>query len=182
METFVRAIMEFPLDERVGEEIERLAGDIDGGWDRLGNAYADVLDMQPDPAVQRAIGHRQARVFEKELEQIDNAIGTYRYLLGVDPLDTDSLMNLDRIFLALERWAELGQVLEQRIVATSDPVELLELHWRLGPMYEDKLQQVDDAIRVYRRIFDELEPAHEEAILALKRLYAQKQAWGDGVI
>ena len=39
------------------------------------------------------------------------------------------------------------------------------------------MQQVDDAIRVYRRIFDELEPAHEEAILALERLYGQKQAW-----
>jgi tetratricopeptide (TPR) repeat protein len=179
MDVFVRAIKEFPQDERVGEDIERLAADTDGGWDRLGNAYADVLDVQQDPGVQKAIGKRHARVFEEELQQIDNAVATYRYVLGVDPADVDALTNLDRIFEAMEQWAELAQVLEQRLKPTDEPVDLVELHGRLGAVYEERLQQYDDAIRVYRRIFDELDPSHEEAISALERLYEYKEAWAE---
>ncbi|PKN31894.1 MAG: hypothetical protein CVU63_21570, partial [Deltaproteobacteria bacterium HGW-Deltaproteobacteria-20] len=179
MDVFVRAIKEFPQDERVGEDIERLAADTDGGWDRLGNAYADVLDVQQDPGVQKAIGKRHARVFEEELQQIDNAVATYRYVLGVDPADADALTNLDRIFEAMEQWAELAQVLEQRLKPSEEPVDLVELHGRLGAVYEERLQQYDDAIRVYRRIFDELDPSHEEAISALERLYEYKEAWAE---
>jgi len=179
MEAYIRAIREFPLDERIGEEIERLAADTDGGWDRLGNAYADVLDIQQDPVVRKAIGKRHARVFEEELQQIDNAIETYRYVLGVDPTDSDALVNLDRIFEAMEQWAELAQVLEQRLRPSDEPVDWVELHGRLGAVYEEKLQRYDDAIRVYRRIFDELDPSNEEAIAALERLYEYKQAWTD---
>ena len=179
MEVYVRAIKEFPLDERVGEDIERLASDIDGGWDRLGNAYADVLDVQQDPSVQKTIGKRHARVFEEELQQIDNAVATYRYVLGVDPSDADALSNLDRIFEAMEQWAELAQVLEQRVKPSDDPVDMVDLHSRLGAVYEERLQQYDDSIRVYRRIFDELDPTHEEAISALERLYEYKEAWTD---
>ena len=179
MEVYVRAIKEFPLDERVGEDIERLAADTDGGWDRLGNAYADVLDVQQDPTVQKTIGKRHARVFEEELQQIDNAIATYRYVLGVDPADIDALSNLDRIFEAMEQWADLAQVLEQRIKPNEDPVDMVDLHARLGAVYEERLQQYDDSIRVYRRIFDELDPTHEEAISALERLYEYKEAWNE---
>jgi len=51
----VRAIKEGPLDERTSEEIERLASMLDGGWEPLANAYADVLALR-DRA--RHPGHR----------------------------------------------------------------------------------------------------------------------------
>ncbi len=177
MDVYVRAVKEFPLDERVGEELERLASTIDGGWDRLGNAYADVLDVQRDTQVQKTIGKRHARVFEEELQQVDNAIATYRYVLGVDPTDGDALANLDRIYDAMEQWPELAQILEQRVLATQDTGELVELYSRMGSTYEERLSHYDDAIRAYRKIFDELEPAHEAAIAALERLYEYRQAW-----
>ncbi|MBI5535063.1 MAG: tetratricopeptide repeat protein [Deltaproteobacteria bacterium] len=177
MDVYVRAVKEFPIDEKVGEEIERLANSVDGGWDKLGNAYADVLDVQTDPQVQKTIGKRHARVFEIELQQVDNAIATYRYVLGVDPLEPEALANLDRIFEALEQWQDLAQILEQRVKATQDTTELIELYTRLGQTYEDKLNQVDNSIRAYRVIFDKLEPAHEGAIQALGRLYELKGAW-----
>ncbi len=179
MDVHIRAIKEFPLDERIGEEVERLARTVDGGWEKLGNAYADILDVQQDPIVQKSIGKRHARVFEEELQQVDNAIGTYRYVLNVDPLDADALANLDRIYEGLEQWADLAQTLEQRVRATEDTVELIELYSRLGETYEEKLGQVGDAIRAFRAIFDQLDPAHEPTITALARLYEFKQSWND---
>jgi len=183
--TYLRAIKEYPAghpqpgqgDERVLEEVERLSGVVDGGWELLANAYADVLGLHQDKAVQTAIGRKLARVFEEELGDISKAEETYRYVLGVDTADERTLIELDRIYTSLEQYAELAQILEQRVLASSEAYELIELYARLGQVYEERLVQLDDAIRAFRRIFDELEQSSEIAMAALERIYGQKEQW-----
>ncbi|MGA7124127.1 MAG: tetratricopeptide repeat protein, partial [Polyangiaceae bacterium] len=174
---YVRALMEFPLDEKVGEEASRLAAVVDGGWEKIANAYADVLGAHPDPAVQRTIGKRLARTFEDELGDAAKAEETYKYVLGVDPTDLEALANLDRIYLSVDSWLDLAQVLEMRAAATSDAMELVEIHARLGEIYETRLGNLPDAIRAYCRIFDELDKGHEGSIAALARIYEFQEAW-----
>ncbi|MCC6647034.1 MAG: tetratricopeptide repeat protein [Polyangiaceae bacterium] len=176
LDVYVRALKEAPLDEKSGEEAERLAGAVDGGWERVANAYADITGVSQDDATLAAIGKRLARVFEEELGDVARAEDTYRYVLGVRALDVEALSNLDRISLAQEKWPELAEVLEQRVKATEDAPDLVDLYARLGETYEEKLAKPDDAIRAYRRIFDELDKQHEPAIAALERLYEQKGA------
>src|SRR5690606_12091878 len=125
--------------ERSGEEAPRLAAGIDGGWETLANAYADVLGLHQDTEVQRTIGRRLAKTFEDELGDIDKAVETYRYVLSVEPLDVDALSNLDRIYLSIESWQDLAGVLEQRVKAPADELELVDLYARLGEVYEARL-------------------------------------------
>ncbi len=175
---YVRAIKERPLDERTGDDIERLAGMIDDGWNQLANAYADVLSLEGvEPSTQAAIGKRLARVFEEELADVAKAEETYRYVLTVAPQEADALANLDRIYSSLEQWPELAGVLEARAATAEDERDQVDLYSRLGQVYEEQLGQIDDAIRAYRKIFDELEPANEDAIFALGRIYEQKEGW-----
>ncbi|MGC4089575.1 MAG: tetratricopeptide repeat protein [Polyangiaceae bacterium] len=170
----VRAIKESPLDERTGEEIERLAAMLDGGWEQLANAYADVLSQDGiEPATQGAIGKRLARVFEEELADVAKAEASYRYVLTVAPEEQDALANLDRIYSSLEQWPELAEILEQRANSAQETHDKVDLYSRLGQVYEEKLNQVGNAIRAYRVIFDTLEPANEGAVLALARIYEQ---------
>lgn len=177
-DVYVRALKERPLEERTGEEIERLAAATDDGWEDLANAYADVLGIpEVDPPTQAIIGKRLARVFEEELQDVEKAEETYRYVLTVAPRDAEALANLDRIYSALEKWPELAGVLEQRAVVAPETVEQVELYTRLGQVYEEHLGLADDAIRAFRRIFDELDPANEEAIRSLGRIYDLKEAW-----
>ncbi|MGO9714610.1 MAG: tetratricopeptide repeat protein [Polyangiaceae bacterium] len=177
LEVFIRALKEYPLDEKTGEEIPRLAATIDGGWETLANAFADVLGLHADPAIQRSIGKRLAKTFEDELGDITKAEDTYKYVLGVDALDADALANLDRIYTSLESWPELAGVLEQRVKGTEDNLELVDLYARLGETYETKLTDTDNAIRAYRAIFDKLDRAHEGAVQALARIYEGLEAW-----
>ena len=175
---YVRAIKENPLDERTGQEIGRLAALIDGGWEQLANAYADVLGIEGiDAAGQAAIGKRLARVFEEELADVAKAEETYRYVLTVSPQEADALANLDRIYSSLEQWSELAGVLEQRAASAQDELEKVELYTRLGQVYEEQLGQIPDAVRAYRRIFDELGPNNEDAIQALGRIYERTEQW-----
>jgi tetratricopeptide (TPR) repeat protein len=176
---YLRALKEYPADEKTLEEVERLGGATDGGWEMLANAYADVLGAHADKAVQTSIGKRLARVFEEELADVQRAEETYQYVLGVEQLDVDALNNLDRIYSAQEKWPELAQTLEQRVLAPAEPFELIELYGRLGQVYEERLADYDKAIVAFRRIFDDLEKTNEAAIAALERIYGHKGAWTD---
>ena len=177
LDVYVRALMEFPLDEKAGEEASRLAAVVDGGWEKVANAFADILGTHPDAAVQKTIGKRLARTFEEELGDAAKAEETYKYVLGVDATDVEALANLDRIYLSVDAWQDLAQVLEMRAAATSDSMELIELHARLGDLYETRIGSLPDAIRAYRRIFDELDPGHDGTIAALARIYEFQEAW-----
>ena len=177
LEVYIRALREFPLDEKTNEEAPRLAASVDGGWETLANAYADVLGAHTDPAVQKAVGRRLARTFEDELGDVTKAEETYKYVLGIDATDTEALANLDRIYLSTESWSDLAQILEMRVQATSDTLDLVDLYPRLGELYDTRLNDLGNAIRAYRRIFDDLDKTHDGAIAALARIYEQQGAW-----
>ncbi|AKT41625.1 tetratricopeptide repeat protein [Chondromyces crocatus] len=178
LSVYIRALKEYPRDEKTLEEVERLAGSVDGGWEMAANAYADVLGVHTsDNEVQTSIGKRLARVFEHELGDAAKAEETYRYVLGVEPLEAEALENLDRIYTMMEQYPELASVLEQRVRATEDELELVELYLRLGQTYEERLFQNDDAIRAFKRVFDELDKTNDQAIQALERIYTNTGAW-----
>lgn len=175
---FVRAIKEQPLDERTSEEIERLAAMIDDGWKELANAYADVLSIEGIGAeVQSTIGKRLARVYEEELADIQRAEETYLYVLTVVEREPEALSNLDRIYSSVEEWAKLAGVLEQRVVASTEDAEKVDLSVRLGQVYEEQLAQKSDAIRAYRKVFEELDGTNADVILALGRIYEETEQW-----
>ena len=179
MQVYIRALSEYPLDEKAGEEGPRLAGVVDGGWDTLANAYADILGAHTEPIVQQTIGRRLARTFEDELADVGKAEETYKYVLSVEPADPEALANLDRIYLTLEAWSELAKILEMRVNVPADPVDLVELYARLGELYETRLEDLPSAIRAYRRIFDDLDKTHESTVGSLARIYEQQGAWQD---
>ncbi len=177
LEVYIRALKEFPLDEKSGEEAPRLAGSIDGGWETLANSYADILGLHNDTNIQRTIGRRLAKTFEDELGDIDKAVETYRYVLSVEALDTEALANLDRIYLSIEGWADLAQILEMRVRAPADDLELVDLYARLGEVYETRLTDIPNATVAFRRIFDGLDKTHDPAIQALARIYSAQGSW-----
>ena len=55
LEVYIRALKEYQLDEKSGEEVARLAAVVDGGWDHLANAYADIVSTHEIAEVQRTI-------------------------------------------------------------------------------------------------------------------------------
>ena len=177
LDVYIRSLKEFPLDDKSGEEAPRLAATIDGGYETLANAYADILGLHQDKNVQCTIGRRLAKTFEDDLGDVDKAVETYRYVLSVEELDAEALANLDRIYLSIESWADLAGILEMRVRAPADDVELTELYARLGEVYEARLGDVPNATRAFRKIFDGLDKTHDPAIQALARIYSGQESW-----
>ena len=179
LEVYIRALKEYPLDEKSSEEAPRLAGSIDGGWETLANAYADILGLHAETNIQRTVGRRLAKTFEDELGDIDKSVETYRYVLSVEALDTEALANLDRIYLSIESWADLAGILEMRVKAPAEELELVDLYARLGEVYETRLGDIPNATVAFRKIFDGLDKTHDPSIQALARIYSAQNAWAE---
>ncbi len=171
-----RALLEDPAHDHSLSEAERLGSLLDG-WAQLANTYADTLGATEVPEHKVHIGKRLARVYEEELGDVARAEETYRYVLGVDERDEETLEALDRIYVEHGAHDSLAAVLRKRIAATDIPADLVDLHFRLGRVLENDLGQTEAAIEVYNRVLGELEPEHAESIKAVQEIYTRQQAW-----
>ncbi|MCB9708426.1 MAG: tetratricopeptide repeat protein [Myxococcales bacterium] len=174
---YQKALMEDPLYERSASETDRLARMLDG-WATLANTYSEVLEQRRDNLeVVSTAGVKLAQLYESELGDVERAEEAYRFVLGVNPKAEDALESLDRIYTEQGAFKALHDVLKMRIDAVNGSSDGVELNFRLGRLLETELSEPDQAIHVYRRIIDKLDPQHMDAIHALENVYSQKGQW-----
>ncbi len=171
-----RALREQPLDERSLTEAERLAG-ATAAWADLAGVYADIIEAAQTDEVRRSLGSKLARIYEEELQDIENAEAAYNYVLSVAPLDAPALERLDSIYTGTANAERLAQVLDRRVQATEDATQKVELTARLAQILENELAQPEQAILRYRTIVEQLDPKHESSLDALERLYNEHESW-----
>ena len=170
----------FPLDEKSGEEVERLAGSIDGGWEKLANAYADVSACTTTRTSSASIGGRLARDVRGRARRHHQGRGDLplrarRRSRSTPRRSPTSIASTPRS----SSGPSSRRMLEQRVKATDRADELVELYARLGEVYEE---QLGAGRRRDPRLPPDLRRARQDArgaIQALARIYEQKQAWTD---
>src|SRR5262249_13310682 len=92
-----RALMEDATSDHSITEAERLAPIVDG-WAQLANTYAAIAEQHPSQEVRVTIGKRVARIYEEELQDVQRAEESYRYVVAMNDRDDDVLVALDRIY------------------------------------------------------------------------------------
>ncbi len=74
-------------------------------------------------------------------------------------------------------WAEALETHARALTeAEADPMEIGELHLRLGNLYRDELQRADKALVHYRAAID-FDPAQRAAMSAARAIYAEAGRW-----
>lgn len=139
---------------------------------RLRAQFADQVDER------RELLSRVAEILEVYLGQPSAAIETYREILDVAPTDLTSLHHLERLYERTSAWTELVGVLRRRIELSTGRDEQRELHFRIATLYEERLENVDEALLIYHTIQNDLGP-NRDATRALVRLYEQTSRWID---
>ena len=112
----------------------------------------EQLEKILDSEMQIAMLMRVARVYEEELGQVDQAVAKYQRALDHDPEYRPAILALDRLFASAERYSELTDVLRREIRMAASDEEMVGLQFRLGQIYEQNLQDMDNAIEAYREI------------------------------
>jgi len=169
------AIVEEPKWEQALEEAERLAG-ATGAWNDMVAAYTGALERSQDKDVRRTTLLRLARVYEFELHDAGNAVGTHQRVLEIEPKDADALAALDRLYLNAAMYDDLQEILRRRIEVVQDPDEQMELYFRRGDIFSDALGDLEQALKNYSAILDQ-ESRNRRALEKIESIHFRKEDW-----
>ena len=149
------------------------------GLYRQTGRFADLLgiyekkrELSGDAEEKKAIAFHIAGLYEKEIQDVDRAIGTYVQVLEDDPSDARALASLDVLYGRLGRWPQYVEVLGRRIELDIDEKQLVDLKYRLGQALEKHLRNPAGALENYREILF-VAPEHEGARQALEDMLSK---------
>ncbi len=138
-------------------------------WEKLLAVYGQKADVVADADEKKGLYIQIGAVYERELGQPEKAIETYQRVLELDPDDVQALSRLDALYQTAGKADELLSVLEREAELASDPAQAIDHRYRIGELYEQKLNDAFRAVEVYREILDVI-PDHAPTLVALERM------------
>jgi golgin subfamily B member 1 len=163
-----RALAEVPEDAETVEHLFGLASRNDY-WESLAETLDEVAGTAANPETRRALWLRAAEVYERELDQVGEAVGRYRKVLETHPHDPVTLKALDRLFFNERDWEALAAVLQREIAIATEEEEQLDLRFRLGYIREMVFQDAPGAIALYAEALG-MRSDFDKALESLERL------------
>lgn len=121
------------------------------------------------------LDQRAAALFEAaelcagELGRAEDAVVLWEQVLELTPENTDAAAALERLYTDGERWHDLTDLLERRLGFAFTVEEAVDLRFRLGRIYEQRLADPDSAVESYGAALGG-DPGHAGATAALERL------------
>ncbi|HIA03505.1 MAG TPA: hypothetical protein EYN66_16630, partial [Myxococcales bacterium] len=100
-------------------------------------------------------------------------IHTYNRIVQISPSNVRALDSLAQRYEDTERWSELVNVLQKKIVATVDAEELVELFHQVADLYISRMSSENHAIPFLERIL-EIDPSNLDVVRTLRAIYKGK--------
>ncbi|MET0285281.1 MAG: tetratricopeptide repeat protein [Polyangiales bacterium] len=175
-QTLESAFLDNPQNADLWDRITNIAEKA-GALEELAVAFSTAVEMaQLPPADEQELSARTARLYDEVLAQPEKAEPYYKRVLAHDPGSESAYEGLRELYTTRERWDDLKQLYSQRIEHTLDPSQRLELLLQVCFLYEEILDDVEQAIVSYEAVLA-LDPAHSTSRRALERLYARAERW-----
>jgi tetratricopeptide (TPR) repeat protein len=128
---------------------------------------AEIVD---DTKEKIEIYRRIARTLDERAQDVEGAVAAYKRILELDGTDRVALRELASVYQRAERWQALISIFEREEDVVGSLEEKLSLRYRAAGIWEQELNNADQAIATYRSILDE-QPGHQLALKALERLF-----------
>ncbi|MFW5920844.1 MAG: tetratricopeptide repeat protein, partial [Polyangiales bacterium] len=136
------------------------------------------IRFEHDQEVRSRLLVRLADLLEDALDDIQGAIEAHRSRLEVDPANLDAMRALERLYERQARWHDLIGVLQMRDGVAEAEDEQRTIGQRIGEIYEEQLEDTDNAIVAYNDVLSRF-GADAETLAALSRLYERAEKWED---
>ena len=147
-------------------------------WGELIADYTEMaVALGSDPSSARRWAEI-GRIYADELQQADNAIGSFQQVLSVEPAHPGALAALRELLAARGRWRELGPVLAVSAEVAPSPPEKVALLLQLGQMLASTLGDADGALDAFERAY-RTAPADPPVLAALEAAYRGRERWRD---
>lgn len=173
---WAQALTAHPFVDESCAELERLARTMDD-WGRVVQVYS-TAHKKLQPAAQRQVQLREARVHLEERGDASKAERIYRSLWQADRQNPELLSALEQFYVRVGREDELVNILRQRIEMAETVEERTDLRLRLGYLYEVERGEPDLAAECYRLVLKE-DRLNRQALEALEQIYLRQERWLD---
>jgi len=178
-DVLARAASEFPQELALWDRLAVLANRTHRTQEFV-EALAQTVPPEGDSGlpvgVELDLAERAATLYEEMLGEIDRARPYWERILARDPGNDRAFGRLKQILTTRERWSDLEALYERIVAQSEDPSRKAELLTEAALVAEEITQDEPRAIGFYERIL-EIDPAHEQAALALDKLYASRSEW-----
>jgi tetratricopeptide (TPR) repeat protein len=121
-----------------------------------------------------------AEIFETRLDRREDAIRIYERILELDPSDAHAIESAIRLNYTLERWPEVIELTERKLVATSEPRAFASLQGELGMIAEWHQNDLGKAYARYLAALD-AEPANAHWLAGVARCWSAAGQDADAV-
>lgn len=145
-------------------------------WDELATTYRRHATMATAPSMKGEMLRAMGAVLDEKLHDPSAAVDAFNEALTVDDKDLNAMVQLSSLLERQEHWLELTDVLSRRAELTSEEVERVELHRRIGEIALERLGDSDAAEKRLMKAL-ELDPDHTGAMMALVTLYRSREEW-----
>jgi tetratricopeptide (TPR) repeat protein len=162
-------------------------------WIELADNLNRQLELTFEPDEKLELFKRLAKLQHEKLEETAIAIETWKNALEIEPEDSDviaaleSLLDsedyaltvvkiLEPIYQVLSQWNNLIKIYRIIKDKSFDPEEQIELQHKIAGLYEDSLEELENAFKAYGGAF-EIRPRHEETREHLERLSQVTENW-----
>lgn len=179
LSTYGRLFQEDIRDRDVWATLSRLANVLEV-WGQLGDIYAGALEEGVVDDETAELARMAGRIYDERVGDPERSAAIYAKVLEFDATDAEAFQSLESAYTRLERYDDLVSLYRARIdVAPSDDERVMLLH-KLARIQEEKLEQGESAIDVYREVL-EVQPDDATATDALDRLLTGAERWPDVV-
>jgi len=133
------------------------------------------LAMEGDEIL--ALRMKIGMIAKEALERPERAIEAFSNALDFDPGNIDILRELEDLYVATERWAELQDNLMRQLSATEEQEQRLMLYMKcaaIASQFGDNNRAIENLQQVLT-----LDPSNEDALSELERIYAEEGRFED---
>ncbi len=154
--------------------------------ERMGDAHAALEciraegEATADPDHARELLFQAGQLYQDKFQDLAQAVSTYEKVLAVAPDHLAAFNRLEAIYLEQESWAPMLDLLEKRAHALADPAEQAKLYVAAGQIAQDRLQDVDHAMRLYQEVLSR-DPKHSVALVRTGPILFARQEWDQAI-
>lgn len=169
-----RAMAFDPSDKRVFAALEGILKRDDKWAQQLYDLYRDSVDSQADPEERKRMMHFMGKLSEEKLGDRQQAIEIWREVTSEDPDDAAAIAALERLFFYEKRFADLADLLIERIDRATNAFQQVELKHKLAGIYSEHLDDPDSAVDLYEQILSQ-DSAYQDSIIALEGIIEDEE-------
>jgi tetratricopeptide (TPR) repeat protein len=145
-------------------------------WDRAVEVMRRLLRVSTDPKQKVDVNYRLGKIFEEQMKEPEPAQEYLVEALSQDPAHVPSMLSLLGIYKRRGDWQKAGQLMIRAEANTVNPLEKSRLLFDAAKIFQEKLNDEQQASDLYGRVM-QLDPEHVEAAEPLAELYFRRHEW-----